>query len=88
MILFKQTVDTSLLVIGPAQSGRFSDPVLELNSRQELLSPPQFFCCSTFLIDEDHFSELHLFNDYNSVAIFRLNIYTGIIIYSPQPFTC
>ena len=67
MILFKQTVDTSLLVIGPAQSGRFSDIVLELNSRQESLSSPQFFCCLTFL-GTDHFSELHLFNDYNSVA--------------------
>ena len=73
MILFKQTVDTSLLVIGPAQSGRFSDPVLELNSRQESLSPPQFCCCLTFLC-MDHFSELHLFNDYNSVAIFRISI--------------
>ena len=81
MILFKQTVDTSLLVIGPAQSGRF---VLELNSRQESLSPSQFFCCLTFLIDEDHFSELHLFNDYNSVAIFRISIpvYTHL---NPSP---
>ena len=58
VILFKQTVDTTLLVIDPAQSGGFT--VLELNSRQESFSPPQFCCCLTFLIgDEDHFSELH-----------------------------
>ena len=75
MILFKQTVDTSLLVIDLAHSGRFSDPVVELNSRQESLRPPQsVFCCLTFLADEDHFSELHLFNDYNSVATFRISI--------------
>ena len=55
MILFKQTVDASLLVIDPAQSRGFP---LELSSRQESLNPPQFVCCLTFL-SPNHFSELH-----------------------------